>query len=101
MLTTYIPSLDMRGRFSFHPVDHCVQCCLVMIRMMVVMIRIMVVMMLRMIVVIIRMMVRSMVMTVMIVMMIIMLRNLEAAEYVNFFQERKFFWVMHSVTHLL
>ena len=45
--------------------------------------------------------VRLMLMMSMIVMLIIMIRNLEASEYVNFFQEWKFFRVVHSVTHLL
>ena len=44
--------------------------------------------------------VRLMLMMSMIVMLIIMIRNLEASEYVNFFQEWKFFRVVHSVTHL-
>ena len=30
-VTTYIPSLDMWGRLRLHPVDDCVQCCLVII----------------------------------------------------------------------
>ena len=58
----------MGSRFSLHPVDHCVQCCLRIIRMMS-------------IVVVIMVMVKSMSM----VMVMILIRNLEAAENVNFF----------------
>ena len=71
MTTTYIPSLDMGSRFSLHPVDHCVQCCLRIIRMMSIVVVIMV--MVKSMSMVMVMMVKSM------GMLVIVISNLEAA----------------------